>query len=112
MPGLAAAGFKPAVYTNFTTLANRRMILEDCVILKAGKSHWFWLSMLNCSGNRSVNDNCRQRKIKSNTMCMPAGIKVCNRRAKAKGEYRGSHRAPTQVRRNGFRNPSKTKHWE
>src|SRR3989304_2393286 len=35
MPGLAAAGFKPAVYTNFTTLANRRMILEDCVMLEA-----------------------------------------------------------------------------
>src|SRR3990172_3491121 len=28
MPGLAAAGFKPAVYTNFTTLAN------------AGESYW------------------------------------------------------------------------
>ena len=35
MPGLAAAGFKPAVYTNFTTLAHRRMILEDNAILKA-----------------------------------------------------------------------------
>lgn len=29
MPGLAAAGFKPAVYTNFTTLANMRMILDE-----------------------------------------------------------------------------------
>ena len=35
MPGLAAAGFKPAVYTNFTTLANRRMILEDRAALEA-----------------------------------------------------------------------------
>lgn len=35
MPGLAAAGFKPAVYTNFTTLAHRRMILEDCAVLEA-----------------------------------------------------------------------------
>ncbi len=35
MPVLAAAGFKPAVYTNFTTLANRRMILEDRTNLKA-----------------------------------------------------------------------------
>ena len=35
MPGLAAAGFKPAVYTNFTTLANRRMILEDRTVLIA-----------------------------------------------------------------------------
>ena len=35
MPGLAAAGFKPAVYTNFTTLAHRRMILEDCTELEA-----------------------------------------------------------------------------
>ena len=35
MPGLAAAGFKPAVYTNFTTLADRRMILEDRTVLEA-----------------------------------------------------------------------------
>ena len=35
MPGLAAAGFKPAVYTNFTTLANMRMILEYAGFLKA-----------------------------------------------------------------------------
>ena len=35
MPGLAAAGFKPAVYTNFTTLADSRMILEDCAALEA-----------------------------------------------------------------------------
>ena len=35
MPGLAAAGFKPAVYTNFTTLAHRRMILEYHVEYRA-----------------------------------------------------------------------------
>src|SRR5487761_2226058 len=35
MPGLAAAGFKPAVYTNFTTLADKRMILEDRALLEA-----------------------------------------------------------------------------
>ena len=35
MPGLAAAGFKPAVYTNFTTLANSRIILEDRAALEA-----------------------------------------------------------------------------
>lgn len=37
MPGLAAAGFKPAVYTNFTTLADRRMsmILEDRTAVEA-----------------------------------------------------------------------------
>ena len=39
MPWLAAAGFKPAVYTNFTTLANRRMILEGCVLLEATAIH-------------------------------------------------------------------------
>ena len=35
MPGLAAAGFKPAVYTNFTTLADTRMILEERAVLEA-----------------------------------------------------------------------------
>ena len=34
MPGLAAAGFKPAVYTNFTTLADTRMILEEHEVLE------------------------------------------------------------------------------
>jgi hypothetical protein len=34
MPGLAAAGFKPAVYTNFTTLADTRIILEARALLE------------------------------------------------------------------------------
>ena len=110
MPGLAAAGFKPAVYTNFTTLADTRMILEERAVVEA---------MVNCAMQM-----CKQSRFTRLTKCakLPVEYRSKSNCGHQKNEikchsYTGPRRCSRQAcYRNrgkaGFLNPSKTKLWE
>ena len=111
MPGLAAAGFKPAVYTNFTTLADTRMILEERAVLEA-------------MVNRAM-QTCKQPRFTHLTKCARLPVEyrsTSNNSGQEKNEikchsYTGRRRCSRQAcyrnrGKTGFLNPSKTKLWE
>ena len=99
MPGLAAAGFKPAVYTNFTTLANRRMILEERIFLIAAKNLPNWSNMLDCSRHDGIST--------SNNVAISKKMKFSFLRTQAKVDILDIHARHVLARpeKNGFSRP-------